>query len=162
VESALSGIMKHVTPKDRLWYHRTFTVPANWKDRQLLLHFDAANWDTTVTLNGKPVGTHRGGYDAFTFDITPALNPSAQQELLVSLWNPVNSGTQPRGKQVLNPGGIFYTASSGLWQTVWLEPVASSHIESIVIKPDIDHQQVAISAHPSATADGDTYQFVVF
>jgi hypothetical protein len=164
VESALSGVMQHITPKDRMWYHRTFTVPANWKDRHVLLHFDACNWDTTVTLNGKPVGTHRGGYDAFTFDVTAALTKSGPQDLLVTIWNPVNDGTQPRGKQVLKPGGIMYTASSGIWQTVWLEPVAEAHIDTVLITPDIDHEAVDISVKTvgyDGPADGQAFQITV-
>ncbi len=120
VESALSGVMK---PADRVWYRRTFAVPKEWAGQSVLLHFGAVNWESKAYLNGKPIGEHRGGYDAFTLDLADAVDPvKAEQELIVGVWNPIDGGTQPRGKQVKKPGGIFYTASTGIWQTAWLEP----------------------------------------
>ncbi len=137
VESALSGVMKH---GDQLWYRRTFTVPEKWAGQRVLLHFGAVDWETTVYVNGKKVGDHRGGYDPFTFDITEQVlkpgKPSAEQELIVHVKDPTNSGTQPRGKQVLKPGGIYYTPTTGIWQTVWLEPVPASSIAGLKIVPD--------------------------
>ena len=94
--------------------------------KRVLLHFGAVDWEATVWLNGKELGQHRGGYDGFTFDITDALTPDATQQLVVAVWNPIDTGTQPRGKQVSHPGGIMYTPSTGIWQTVWLEPVPAS------------------------------------
>ncbi|HEX5554742.1 MAG TPA: beta galactosidase jelly roll domain-containing protein [Chitinophagaceae bacterium] len=120
VESDLSGVKKAVNPDQQLWYQRTFTVPRDWKGQRVLLHFGAVDWKTTVWVNGSKVGTHQGGYDAFSFDITDALKKTGTQQLTVSVWDPSDSGFQPAGKQSLNPHGIWYTASSGIWQTVWL------------------------------------------
>ncbi len=144
VESALSGVMKPVGPDNRLWYRRTFEIPKKWRDKRVLLHFGAVDWDATVWVNGKKLGSHRGGYDPFSFDITDALKDKGAQEIVLSVWDPTNTGTQPRGKQVLKPGGIWYTAVTGIWQTVWLEPVATTHIESVSILPDVDGQSVTL------------------
>jgi beta-galactosidase/beta-glucuronidase len=135
VESALSGIMKH---SDRLWYRRTFTVPKEWAEKRVLLHFGAVDWEARVWINGKKQGAHRGGYDPFTFDITDALKQKGEQELIVGVFDPTDKGTQPRGKQVLKPEGIYYTATTGIWQTVWLEPVPKIYIESLKIVPVMD------------------------
>ena len=134
VQSAMSGVMQAA---DRLWYRRTFEVPAAWKGRRVLLNFGAVDWEATVYVNGKKVGDHRGGYDAFSFDITDALKPAGEQELVVGVFDPTDKGDQPRGKQVLNPGGIMYTAVTGIWQTVWLEPVGEAHIGRMVLTPDV-------------------------
>ncbi len=149
-ESALSGVMKSVGEKSRLWYHRSFTVPKGpaWDGKRILLHLDAVDWEAAVTVNGKPVGSHQGGYDPFTFDITDAVqNDAAAQELIISAYNPIDAGTQPRGKQVRKPGGIFYTPCTGIWQTVWLEPVPDAHIDSLTIVPDIDKKLVRITVN---------------
>ena len=136
VESALSGIQERVDGK-RLWYRRTFTLPAEW-DERVLLRFGAVDWDAAVWVNGAQVGRHRGGYDPFSFDITDALTDAPEQEIVVSVLDPSDAGTQPRGKQVREPGGIWYTPSSGIWQTVWLEPVPPTYLESLKLVPDID------------------------
>ncbi|HEV3085220.1 MAG TPA: glycoside hydrolase family 2 TIM barrel-domain containing protein [Gemmataceae bacterium] len=135
VESALSGIMKHA---DRLWYRRTFTLPAGWSGKRVLLHFGAVDWQATVWLNGKELDRHQGGYDAFSLDLTDALRPEGEQELIVGVSDPTDKGSQPRGKQVTRPGGIMYTPTTGIWQTVWLEPVAAGYVESLQIIPDVD------------------------
>ena len=149
VESALSGVMKHA---ERLWYRRTFTVPSEWAGQRVLLHFGAVDWEATVYVNGKKIGSHRGGYDPFSFDITDALKKDAPQELIVGVYDPTNGGPQPRGKQVRKPGGIYYTPTTGIWQTVWLEPVAAVHIESLKIVPDVDTGRVWVSARISSAA----------
>ena len=146
VESALSGVMKPVGEENRLWYRRTFEIPRKWQGQSMLLHFGAVDWDTTVWVNGKEVGGHKGGYDPFTFDITDALNDAGQQEVVLSVWDPTNTGTQPRGKQVKKPGGIWYTAVTGIWQTAWVEPVPEAYIKWIKIVPDIDSESVHITA----------------
>ena len=146
VESALSGVMKRVGEKSQLWYRRTFELPPAFTGKRTLLHFGAVDWQTAVIVNGKHIGAHRGGYDPFTFDIADALKPSGEQEILVSVWDPTNAGPQPRGKQVNKPGGIFYTPVTGIWQTVWIEPVGKSYIKSIVATPDIDHKRISIHA----------------
>ncbi len=142
VESALSGVGKHA---DRLWYRRTFTVPKEWSGKRVLLHFGAVDWETKVWVNGQPVGEHRGGYDPFSFEITDFLKKEGQQELIVGVYDPTDAGPQPRGKQVLKPGGIYYTPTTGIWQTVWLEPVAESSIEALKIAPDVDGKRVRVT-----------------
>jgi len=129
VEAALSGVMQRVDEHQRLWYRRTFEVPATWRGRRVLLHFEAVDWEAVVRVNGRTLGTHRGGYDPFSFDITDALRPDGPQELVVAVWDPTDAGPQPRGKQVRTPEGIWYTPTTGLWQTVWLEPVPEHRIE---------------------------------
>ena len=144
VESALSGVMRAVGENDRIWYRRTFELPRKWRGQRLLLHFGAVDFEATVWVNGKEVGRHRGGYDAFSFDITDAVNRSGANELVVIAWDPTDAGTQPRGKQVRKPHGIWYTSSSGIWQTVWLEPVNAAHITELKITPDVDNGTVTV------------------
>ncbi|HET6883360.1 MAG TPA: glycoside hydrolase family 2 TIM barrel-domain containing protein [Pirellulales bacterium] len=146
VESALSGVMKRVGPDQRLWYRRKFKLGDGWSGQQVRLHFGAVDWDTKVWVNGKEIGDHRGGYDPFSFNITPALAGAEQHEIVVSVWDPSDAGPQPRGKQVNKPGGIFYTPNTGIWQTVWLEPVPAAHVTSLKIVPDLDGKQVKVTA----------------
>ena len=144
VESAISGVMEH---HDRLWYRRQFTVPAEWKGRQTILHFGAVDYESEVLVNGKSVGVHKGGYDPFSYDVTPFLTADGPQELIVRVFDPTYSGGQPRGKQTLKPGGIMYTSCSGIWQSVWIEPVAAGGIENIKIVPDVDGKQVKVTVN---------------
>jgi len=145
VESALSGVMKEVGPDNRLWYRRTFEVPKKWGEgNRLLLHFGAVDWDTTVWVNGMKVGNHQGGYDPFTFDATHALKPEGPQKIVLSVWDPTNVGDQPRGKQVRKPRGIWYTAVTGIWQTVWLEPVPRRYIHGLKLTPDVDGSKLNV------------------
>jgi len=150
VESALSGVMKRVYETNQLWYRRTFTIPRGWKGKNVLLNFGAVDWETKVWVNGREVGTHRGGYDGFSFDITGALKPSGEQEIIVSVFDPTDAGTQPRGKQVRKPGGIWYTPTSGIWQTAWLEPVDKTHVNSLEIIPDLDEKTIRVGTRISA------------
>ena len=139
IESALSGVMKALKPDQRLWYRRTFSVPAPWRGQRVLLHFGAVDWETTVFLNGRNLGGHRGGYDAFTFDLTKALKVGDAQELVVSVWDPTDTTWHLSGKQTLRPAGCSYTGSSGIWQTVWLEPVPmTTSIETLHAAPDLE------------------------
>jgi glycosyl hydrolase family 2 len=154
IESALSGVKKTVGKENRLWYYRELKIPATWSGRRVLLHFDAVDWDVTVWVNGKAVGSHQGGYDPFSLDITDALKKSDSQELIVSVWDPTNEGTQPRGKQVTNPRGIWYTSVTGIWQTVWLESVPRTYIQSIHIVPDIDEDEVRITVNTKGNMQG--------
>jgi beta-galactosidase/beta-glucuronidase len=147
VESALSGIKMPVPENSTVRYKRTFLIPEKWVGQRVLLHFGAVDWMSTVRVNGKPVGTHTGGYDAFTYDITDQLHHTGQQTVEVDVKDPSDSGLQPRGKQSLKPESIFYTASTGIWQTVWLEPVPQNYIRSIQITPDIDKSQVHIKIY---------------
>jgi len=158
IESALSGVKKAVVEGERLWYRRTFEIPKGWANKRILLHFGAVDWDATVWLNGKEIGTHRGGYDPFTFDITDALNTTGRQEIILSVWDPTDAGYQPRGKQVKKPGGIWYTAVTGIWQTVWLEPVPDAYIQSLKISSDIDDEVVNVTAICSDAATGYTFE----
>jgi hypothetical protein len=162
VESALSGVMKRVSETQRLWYRRTFTVPGKWDGQRVLLHFGAVDWETTVWVNGREVGSHRGGYDAFSFDITDALTPGrGAQELVIAVWDPTDAGTQPRGKQVRRPGGIWYTPTSGIWQTVWLEPVHASHIRTLRLTPDVDNSSVLVQANALNTGGKPSFKVEV-
>ena len=142
VESALSGVMEH---HDRLWYRRQFSVPAAWKGQQLMLHFGAVDYEAEVFVNGQSVGIHRGGYEPFSLDISNFVQGSGPQELIVRVFDPTDKGGQPRGKQTLKPGGIMYTPVSGIWQTVWLEPVAPRHIRGLHMVPDIDRGQLRMT-----------------
>jgi hypothetical protein len=144
-ESALSGVMQKVGEENRLWYRRTFEVPSGWAGERVLLHFGAVDWETAVWVNGKEVGTHRGGYDPFTFDIAAALNQSGRQEIIVGVWDPTTGGQQPLGKQHDRPAGIWYTPTTGIWQTVWLEPVPRTYIRSLTIIPDVDKNMVSVA-----------------
>ncbi len=144
VESALSGVMQRA---DRLWYRRTFKVPESWNGKRTLLHFGAVDWEATVWVNGKELGKHRGGYDAFSFDVTDALKKDGEQEIVVAVSDPTDAGTQPRGKQVRKPQGIYYTPTTGIWQTVWLEPVVG--MDSITLRLDFDKKQVSVFVWPT-------------
>jgi hypothetical protein len=155
VESALSGIMRH---ESRMWYRRTFDVPASWhvgSGQRLLLHFGAVDYEATVYVNGVEVAHHLGGYNAFTADVTDALRGTGPQELVVGVYDPTDSGGQPIGKQRNNPGGIFYTPSSGIWQTVWMEPVAPAHVDSLDMTPDLSNDTLQLTVN-AANAAGDT------
>ena len=155
VESPISGIMQHY---DRFAYRRTFTVPADWKGRNLLLHFEAVDWECEVYVNGKRVGIHKGGYDNFAFDVTNYLVDGDEQELVVKVYDPTDMGGQPRGKQTLSPGGIMYTSTSGIWQSVWMEPVKNVHIEKYTVVPNIDNSTVTVNV---VTAGGKTVKAVI-
>lgn len=138
VESALSGVMRKVGDSNKLWYRRAFSWPKEWRNRRVLLHFGAVDWEATVYVNGLKMGLHRGGYDDFTIDVTDALRPIGPQELVVGVWDPSDAGWQPRGKQISNPNGIWYTSVTGIWQTPWLEPVEPVSVDSVKLVPDID------------------------
>jgi Glycosyl hydrolases family 2, sugar binding domain/Glycosyl hydrolases family 2/Glycosyl hydrolases family 2, TIM barrel domain len=149
IESALGGVGKHPTEKQELWYHRDIDASA-WKGKRVLLHFGAVDWETTVFINGKEVGIHRGGFDPFHFDITDDLK-DGKGELVVKVWDPTDKGSQPLGKQISNPHGIWYTSVSGIWQTVWMEPVGESRIESIQAFPNIETGEVVFQVNCANT-----------
>ena len=148
VESALSGVKKMVGTENKIWYRTFFTIPKEWKKQNIILHFEASDWETEVWLNGEKLGSHRGGYDPFKFDITSKLEKE-ENKLVVSVSDPTDEGWQALGKQVMKPGGIFYTPVTGIWQTVWLEPVSATHLESVKLIPDIDQERLIIK--PSVT-----------
>jgi len=153
-ESSLSGVGKAVGPDHRLWYRRTFRVPASWAGTRVWLRFDAVDWDTTVSVNGKTVGAHTGGYDPFAFDITDALKAEGDQDVVVSVWDPSDAGPQPRGKQVLKPRSIWYTPTTGIWQTVWLEPLPSQAITRLKLTPDADAGTLTVATQLQSPPDG--------
>jgi hypothetical protein len=142
VESALSGVMTHFNEHSRLWYHRTFSLPKSWGGQRVRLHFGAVDWHCEVWVNGRQIGQHQGGYDPFTFDITDALQWNKTQDIVISVTDPTDSGDEPRGKQSRKPEGIFYTSTSGIWQTVWLEPVPECCVDDLKTVPDVDSQSL--------------------
>lgn len=154
VESALSGVGKSVMPDQKVWYRTNFEVPSNWKGQNIMLHFQAVDWETTVWVNGKEVGSHKGGSTAFSFDVTRFIKKGLQ-ELVVSVWDPTDTGSQARGKQVLDPKGIWYTPVTGIWQTVWLEPVNPTFIRSLYPVTDIDKRQVALHVDLAGAKGGE-------
>lgn len=144
VESALSGVTRRLEPEHALWYRRSFAIPEAWSGRRVLLHFGAVDWEAQVFVNGALAASHRGGYDPFSCDVTEHLRPGGENELRVRAWDPTDAGTQPRGKQVRKPEGIWYTPSSGIWQTVWLEPVHASHLRALTVTPRLASAAVEI------------------
>ncbi|MCX6879867.1 MAG: hypothetical protein NTW21_39595 [Verrucomicrobia bacterium] len=152
VESALSGVAHIVKPDERVWYRRAVEIPKAWQGQRVLLNFGAVDWDCVVYVNGKEAGKHSGGYSPFSIDITGTLNASGNQEIVVSVWDPTDAG-QPHGKQVLNPGGIMYTATTGIWRTVWLEPVAKSYVASYTVIPDLDKEQIRVKIKAEGAGD---------
>src|SRR6266540_13545 len=145
VESQLSGAGAWVAPDQRLWYRRTFAAPARGTADRVLLNFGAVDWEAAVYMNGALAGEHRGGYDPFTIDITNRLRGDGDQELVVAVRDATDDGQQPRGKQVRRPRGIYYTAVTGIWQTVWLETVPAWHVSGLRIDPDLDRGVVSVS-----------------
>jgi hypothetical protein len=146
IESSLSGVQKTVGKDNELWYKQTFTVPAAWKNKTILLHFGAVDWKAEVFLNDIKIGSHTGGYTPFSFDITPFLT-TGDQKLVVKVWDGSDNGYQPRGKQVSNPNGIWYTSVTGIWQTVWLEPVNDKYIAEVKTVPDIDKGRISVNVN---------------
>lgn len=144
VESSLSGVERKVTEKDKIWYETSFTVPPAWKQKNVILHFAASDYLTAIWVNNKLVGSHKGGFDAFSFDVTSYLKKAGRQKLVVSVWDPTDMESQARGKQRLDQRGIWYTPVSGIWQTVWLEPVSKAHIASVLPATDIEKSSVTL------------------
>ena len=155
VESSLSGVQKGLTEKDELWYRRTFSVPAAWKGSNVMLNFGAVDWKADVFVNDILAGSHTGGFTPFSLDITPYLKAKGEQKLVVRVFDGTDKGYQPRGKQVLNPNGIWYTPVSGIWQTVWIEPVAKSHISGIKAIPNLDQKNIAVTVAAENCTTGD-------
>lgn len=162
VESSLSGVGKKVGAKKELWYSRSFEVPSAWKNKNILLHFGAVDWKADIWVNDVKVGSHTGGFTPFSFDITAALSAKGNNKLVVKVWDPTDEGYQPRGKQVNNPEGIWYTPVTGIWQTVWLEPVAVRHIENLRITPDIDRHLLTVQAHLNTVSPSDLVEVGVY
>ena len=153
IESSLSGVGKTIKADQSLWYERKFQIPEDWKGKNVLLNFGAVDWKAEVFVNGNKIGEHTGGYTPFSFNITKNLK-DGENSLAVRVWDSTGNGL-PRGKQLDKPRGIFYTSVSGIWQTVWLEPVSASHISGLKITPDLDSSSFDIkvdSDDKSATA----------
>jgi beta-galactosidase/beta-glucuronidase len=162
VESALSGVGKRVGKDSLLWYERKFTLPAASRKGKLLLHFGAVDWLCEVFINGKPAGTHKGGYDPFSFDITALIDKKAEQQIVVKVWDPTDDGPQPRGKQVKNPHGIWYTPVTGIWQTVWLETVPVTYISSLNVTPDADRKTITVKTDIHQLQAGDEIKVLAY
>lgn len=160
VESSLSGVQRRLAENEVLWYERRFTVPAEWRQGALLLHFGAVDWEADVYLNGIRVGGHKGGYTAFSIDIAPYLT-RGEQTLAVRVADPTDRGTQPRGKQVTEARTIWYTPVTGIWQTVWLEPVPESRIASLRTTPDIDTKSLTVEAVIVGARRGDIVEITL-
>jgi beta-galactosidase/beta-glucuronidase len=150
-ESNLSGITRQLKTQ-RAFYRRNFTIPANWLGQKIRINFGAVDYEATVFLNGQFVGNHKGGYDGFSFDLTPFLSTKGSQELLVSVYDPGNDEGIAVGKQnnerFSQPKGYAYTPSSGIWQTVWIEPVPDIFIKDLHIVPNIDTKQLSVRVLP--------------
>lgn len=156
IESPLSGVKKALLPNQQLWYRRTFRISRS-KQERVLLHFGAVDYQATIILNGKRAGFHQGGYESFSIDITELLQKE-DNELVISVWDPTDQGNQPVGKQTLRPRTSFFTASSGIWQSVWLEWVPDQYIAELKLVPDIDRQQISLSIITSQKILGGEFQ----
>ena len=162
IESALSGVKKRVGPDSLLWYRKAFTVPDDWDGNRILLHFGAVDWRSDVWVNGKKLGRHNGGYTSFSYDITDALKEGGEQQVTLAVWDPTDDGFQPRGKQVRDPHSIWYTPTTGIWQTVWLEPVPEVAIEDLKMTPDIDGEKLSLTINGGAGGQGYSVKATAF
>jgi beta-galactosidase/beta-glucuronidase len=155
VESALSGVGKTVGKDSVLWYEKAVNIPAAYRKGNILIHFGAVDWLCDVYVNGKKVGTHQGGYDPFSFDISSAVTKNGSQKIVVRVWDPSDNGPQPRGKQINRPHGIWYTPVTGIWQTVWLESVPKTYISKTIQTPDVDKKSLRLNAKVEGSQAGD-------
>ena len=161
IESALSGVKEHLDEMSVLWYRRRLEIPPDWAQRRVRLHFGAVDWEARVRVNGREIGQHRGGYDSFFFDITDDLKRSGPEEIVVAVMDPTE-GDQPRGKQSRKPENIFYTPTSGIWQSVWLEPVPDTCIEDLKLTPDLSTRQLRLHVGVNRLAPSLTVEAVAF
>lgn len=161
VESSLSGVGERLGSKNELWYERTFEISPKWNGKRILLHFGAVDWKADVWVNGISVGSHTGGYTPFSFDITAAL-AKGENTLRVRVWDPTDEGYQPRGKQVNNPNGIWYTPVSGIWQTVWLEAVPQQYIREVRTTPDLDRKTFRVEVPVCNAQPGDLVEVTLY
>ena len=161
VESSLSGAQKYVGKANELWYQREFEVPSKWNGKRILLHFGAVDWKCDVWVNDIKVGSHTGGYTPFSMDITQALKKKGNI-LKVRVWDPTDQGEQPCGKQHVKPHGIWYTPVTGIWQTVWLEPVNESYIVDFKMVPDIDNHVVTVKPEIANVSADNSVEVVVY
>lgn len=155
VESSLSGVGRRITKENSLWYERTFVIPSKWKGKNILLHFGGVDWKSEVFVNGQLVGEHKGGYDPFTYDITPYIKKSGKQTITVKVFDASDNSMQPRGKQCIVNTGIWYTPVSGIWQTVWIEPVGDTYIADYYPISDLQKSQITVDVQTVGAQDGD-------
>lgn len=160
VESALSGVGRAVGENETLWYEREFVIPEGWAGQRVLLNFGAVDWKAEVYVDDTFVGEHTGGYAPFSFDVTDMLAKGKKHSLKVKVTDRTDKWFQPRGKQVSQPEGIWYTAVTGIWQTVWMEPVPAAHIDSYYAVADIDAGTLAVTVD-AAVEDGDVVEVVL-
>ena len=154
LESSLSGVGRKLGADEALWYSKCFSIPRAWKKKNIILHFDAVDWSAEIFVNGQRVGSHTGGYTAFAFDITPYLK-NGKQNVTVKVLDATDNDFQPRGKQISHPEGIWYTAVSGIWQSVWIEPVQPQRIERYDCVADIDNGTLTLTVCTQGTTEGD-------
>lgn len=160
IESSLSGVCRALRPDERLWYRRRFRIPEPLRGRRWLLHFGAVDFEAEVWLNGRRLGMHRGGFDPFCFEITGAAHTSGENELRVAVWDPTDRGDQERGKQSLRPKWVWYTAVSGIWQTVWLEAVPQTFLSALRLVSHLDRECLEIAAGIDGDAGGEVLEAV--
>jgi len=160
VESALSGVGRAVGENEALWYVREFVLPEAWTGQRVMLNFGAVDWKAEVFVDGQLVGIHTGGYAPFSFDITDYLDSDKEHDLTVKVTDKTDKWFQPRGKQVSEPGGIWYTAVTGIWQTVWMEPVPQSRINSYFASADIDGATLDVEVDASL-AEGEVCEVIL-
>ncbi|MBR1808169.1 MAG: beta-galactosidase [Paludibacteraceae bacterium] len=162
IESSLSGVGKELPMNHTLWYKTSFSVPHNWKGKHISLNFGAVDWKAQVFINGQLAAEHTGGYTPFSVDITPYLKPNGEQELTMSVIDPADRGYQPRGKQISHPHGIWYTSVSGIWQTVWMEPVSENHIVRVKTIPDLTDNSVNTTVLTSAQSENNIIEVSLY
>ena len=155
VESSLSGVGRRITKDNTLWYERSFTVPSDWKGKNIILHFGGVDWKSEVFVNGKLVGEHKGGFDPFSYDITTYLKKSGKQSLVVKVFDATDNSMQPRGKQCIINSSIWYTPVSGIWQTVWMEPVDKTHIKEYYPISNLEKSQLIVKVKTECAYQGD-------
>lgn len=156
LESLLSGVEKPLSPNERLWYRKHFAIPESMQGKHILLHFGAVDWQCEVFVNHSSVGKHTGGYCAFSFDITEYLT-DGENELVVCVYDPTESGWQQRGKQVNNTHGFWYTATSGIWQTVWIEAVSEVYVQKLRFAPNIDQEVIQVKTELNQETDAEIF-----
>jgi beta-galactosidase/beta-glucuronidase len=161
IESSLSGVQKRVGERQELWYQRIFTVPSGWGNKNVLLNFGAVDWQADIWINDIKVGSHKGGYTPFSFNITPFLSKRGDQKLTIKVWDPTDKSFQPRGKQVTEPHGIWYTPVTGIWQTVWIEPVSQAYVSHLKTVSNIDGGNISVLASAEGTSVADIIEVKV-
>ena len=156
IESALSGVGKSVSADQALWYTTSFELPRGWKDKKVILHFGAVDWSCQVCVNGVIMGTHTGGYTSFEYNITPHLVKDGAQVVTLKVTDATDAWFQPRGKQISNPNGIWYTANTGIWQSVWMEAVPmDAYVKDYKVSSDVDGGVITVTPVCEDVREGD-------